>query len=204
MKLKEIDLKAIIAINVLSAVLGLLYNSMSGKGIPLLKEKLSIEMASDSLLSEIDQNQVMDKPTDINIKTDENPGATKKEIKNEPVAESKKKEPLGIKLQKAYFLFSNNKAVFIDARDKWDFSDGHIKGALNIPDYSFDKNDPVVKSLDKDQIYIIYCGGDDCDSSIKLSKELSNLEFTNLYVFFGGWTEWQASGYPTETSTLDE
>ena len=205
MKLKEIDIKAIFAIAVISMAIGLLYNFLSGNGIPLIKEELKIDMAADSLfvdsLVHVENSKIPYIDTTDKVLPD---SLKKNNIPLTPNTETKIKEPLGIKLTQAYSLFNSKKAIFIDARDRWDFAEGHVEGALNIPDYSFDKNDPIVKGLSKNATYVIYCDGDDCEASIKLSKELAELGFTNLYVFFGGWIQWQTAGYPSQTSSIDE
>jgi rhodanese-related sulfurtransferase len=105
--------------------------------------------------------------------------------------------PLLIDLDKAVDFFSNN-TVFIDARDQWDFAESHIKNALNIPEYKFDPRDKILESMNKSASYVIYCGGDDCDISKRLADELSKLGFKNLYVYEGGFKQWQELNLPVE------
>jgi len=96
-------------------------------------------------------------------------------------------------------LYNSGRALFVDARDKWDFAEGHIKNAVNIPEYSFDKSNPILKTIPKNKTIITYCGGDDCEMSEKLAEYLFELGYEKVFVFFGGWNEWQAANYPTET-----
>ncbi len=93
----------------------------------------------------------------------------------------------------------NEGKIFIDARDQWDFSEGRIPGALNIPEYSFDESNNLFKSLSKTEITVIYCGGDDCDTSIRLADKFGRLGFTSVYVYQGGFTEWKAKNHSVET-----
>lgn len=102
-----------------------------------------------------------------------------------------------VKFTKAEKLF-NLGVVFIDARDKWDFSDGHIKGSVNIPEYDSDSYEKDIKKLDKSDSYIIYCGGDDCDTSVRLYQKLAKMGFEDIYVYLGGWNEWKNSNMPIE------
>lgn len=105
----------------------------------------------------------------------------------------------GIRTEKVFELFQDNKVTFIDARDQWEFGDGHIPGAINIPEFSFEPDDPKLDSLERDKLYIVYCEGDDCDISKRLAVELSKLGFTNLYVYLDGFYEWIDNNFPVES-----
>jgi len=98
-----------------------------------------------------------------------------------------------INLSTAKELFESKRAIFIDARDSWDYSDGNIPGAINIPEYKFDYE--MVELLNKNAIYTVYCGGTDCDISKRLAEKLQKAGFKNVLVFSGGWEEWVSSGY---------
>ena len=80
-----------------------------------------------------------------------------------------------------------------DNRD--DYNNGHISGAINIPEYNFDKSNPVIKTIPKDKTIVSYCDGDDCEMSVKLADNLFNLGYEKVYIFFGGWKEWKKAGY---------
>lgn len=108
------------------------------------------------------------------------------------------KELKGIELAQALELFNQNNAVFIDARDQWDFAESHISGAINIPEFSFTKDDSVLKNISKDELLVVYCGGDDCDISKRLTKDIVELGYKNAYVFLGGIKEWNEANLPTE------
>ena len=101
-----------------------------------------------------------------------------------------------IDISLAYDLYSNKSALFIDARDKWDFAEGHIEGAENIPEHSLDFNPDRLDRLDKDLTYIIYCGDNDCETSRRLGMRFIEEGFGQVLVFEGGWTEWEANQYP--------
>ncbi len=88
--------------------------------------------------------------------------------------------------------------MFIDARDQWDFADGHIPGAINIPEYDFETDNITTASLDKQKRYIVYCHGTDCDVALRLAKELRKINFTNLLIFSGGWNAWIKAGHEIE------
>lgn len=171
--MKSINLKNVLIICAVSAVLGVLYNTFSANGIPLVREHKSLSWASDSSISETTGNSLSF-------------------------------EPKAITLSQAYKFYVEGKAKFIDARDKWDFGDGHIQNAVNIPEYNFEPSSPKVKYLKKDQLYILYCGSDDCELSQRLASELNKLGFKNIYVFLDGYEVWLQNGYPVEMEAVNE
>lgn len=106
--------------------------------------------------------------------------------------------PLLITLEDAVEFYDNKEIIFIDARDKWDFAEGHIKGAINIPEYKFETEETTPIEYDKEKEYVIYCGGDDCDISKRLAEKLKNIGFKRLYIYTGGFNEWEQSELPVE------
>jgi len=104
--------------------------------------------------------------------------------------------PRQVTLSQAFEMFESGEATMIDARDNWDFADGHIANAINIPEFSFNPKDGKVSALDKERTYIIYCGSDDCDISKRLADQLYKLGFSNILFFEEGFEGWMNSGFP--------
>lgn len=119
------------------------------------------------------------------------------EVAEEISTETNEVELQGIRTIQAKLLFDEG-IPFIDARDHWDFNEGHIQGAVNIPEYKFEPDEPKLKQFDKNKPMVVYCSGNDCDVSIKLGKKMAELGFTNLYIYLGGWKEWEEAGLPIE------
>ena len=128
---------------VISVLLGTFYNSLSPSGIPFIREKIDLKYADPELNTDFDSLQL---PSESNIV-----------------------EPSLIMTEAAYALYNSKNILFIDARDQWDFNENRIKGAINIPEYKFDFNMPIVKALDKDFTFIVYCGDVECDVSKRLA-----------------------------------
>ncbi len=164
--MKAINFKNIAIIIIVSSALGFIYNAIRKDSIPLLRVQKGIEFIDEIPIDEISTGAALD----LQLK--------------------------GIKLETAYRLFLSENATFIDARDQWDFAEAHIRGAINIPEFSFDPNDSNINDLDKQASYIIYCSGDDCDTSKRLAEELMKLNFENILIYVGGFLEWQSAGYP--------
>ena len=169
--------KNIFSIIVVSALLGLLFNFINPSGISLVREQSDLVSADDSILSE--QN------TGYEAADSSGSGG----------------EIFMINLEQSYKLYLSQKILFIDARDQWEYTNSHIKGAVNIPEYKFNNNDPFINSLDKSKSYVLYCDGDDCDVSKRLARDLKNMGFLKIYVFEGGFFEWNNNKYPVEKSS---
>lgn len=113
-------------------------------------------------------------------------------------SESSSKVLKGLHLEQVLTLHKNNTATFIDSRDQWDFSEGRIMGAINIPEFSFTPEDSTLSKIDKDAQLVVYCDGDDCDISKRLTNKLMILGYKNTYVFLGGIKEWADAELPIE------
>ncbi|MBO5934280.1 MAG: rhodanese-like domain-containing protein [Clostridia bacterium] len=82
--------------------------------------------------------------------------------------------------------------VIIDARTEEEFSQGHIKGAILIPEYEIAAR--AEKELpDKNQLILVYCRSG--RRSKIASEELVKLGYTNVKEF-GGIIDW-----PYETTS---
>ncbi len=107
-------------------------------------------------------------------------------------------EPLLINLEQAIEFYGEKKVQFIDARDRWDFAESHILGAINIPEYSFDSRNFDTSTLDKNHPYVVYCEGDDCDTSKRLAEELIKLGYSKIFIYEGGFSEWTNLELPVD------
>ncbi len=115
-----------------------------------------------------------------------------------------KDDPLAVSLDYAQMKFQSQRVIFLDARLPIDFKAGHIKGAINLPYEEFEQHAPMVlPKLPAGEEIITYCDGDECESSLLLSRELRDLGYKNVKIFFGGWAEWQKAGLAVETGPMD-
>jgi rhodanese-related sulfurtransferase len=120
-----------------------------------------------------------------------------------PSAESG--DPPFVTLEDAVAKYQSPDIVFIDSRDPEDYQYGHIKGAISIPfDYLDDSWDAFIDSLDWDNGYVVYCSGDECESSLNMGRYLYHRGFPHIFIFYGGWREWEDNSLPItwgDTST---
>jgi rhodanese-related sulfurtransferase len=106
--------------------------------------------------------------------------------------------PTFLTLDDARKLYASRQAVFIDARNPRDYSMGHISGAINLPLHDLRRDDPLLSALRKDQLLVVYCDGEECSSSVELTKVLYESGFSQVKVFFGGWNDWHSNNLPIE------
>ena len=162
----------------MSSLLGLLINYINPKGIPIIKEDRQLKFVDDSITSYITNKFI---ETDNN----KNPNGVSDEAK-------------AITLKQAFSLYNQN-VLFIDARDYVEYEIGHIKNAVSLPYPDFDEYKRVLDTIPKTIPIVAYCDGEDCDLSILLGDKLFESGYKEVYIFFGGWIDWQMANYPVES-----
>ena len=80
-----------------------------------------------------------------------------------------------------------DKITIVDVRTITEFREGHIPGAINIPNESIE-NDPPTELPDKDRILLIYCRSG--NRSKLASEKLAAMGYTNIFEF-GGINTWE-------------
>jgi rhodanese-related sulfurtransferase len=83
-----------------------------------------------------------------------------------------------IHLQQAYWILEHIRAVLIDVREKEEYEQFHLKGAVNIP---YDELD--TKKLDTQMVYIVYC--DNGMQSMRAARDLA-MDGYRVYNVLGG------------------
>ena len=106
-------------------------------------------------------------------------------------------DPQAMSISEAMMEFQASHTLFLDARSEFDYKQGHIKGALNLPFEEFDDFYPKVASkLPKDKTIIAYCDGTECELSLFLTRILREKGYQDLKIFFGGWAVWEEADLP--------
>jgi rhodanese-related sulfurtransferase len=105
-----------------------------------------------------------------------------------------------VDLAMAKRAFDEGDAIFLDARSHKAYENGHIPGAKHIRGYDLKtKGEEVVADIPRDARVITYCSGASCQASVQLANILAEeFGFTSVGTFFGGWAEWEGSGYPVK------
>jgi len=96
-------------------------------------------------------------------------------------------------------IYDIGKAVFVDARSREDYEDGHIKGAVSLPVGQFDESiDAFHDQYSTSSSIVIYCSGRTCEDSHRLAHLLLDEGYTNVTIMIDGYPGWGSEGYPIE------
>ena len=110
--------------------------------------------------------------------------------------------PIQMQLPVVKRFFDANGALFLDAREADEYSEGHIPGAIHVPFDTAVTDPALLESLPvAGRPIIVYCGGGACEVSINLAWELLGAGHQRVTYFQGGYPEWVAAGYPTVAGT---
>ena len=89
-------------------------------------------------------------------------------------------------------LINNPDVVFIDARTEENYSRGYIGNAVNIyPNSDEEEFVQKIMQIPMDKTIICYCDGGTCDLSHIVAEELIALGFKRVFLYSGGWEEWE-------------
>lgn len=106
--------------------------------------------------------------------------------------------PLPLGLMQAKEFYDHHEAVFIDARDGGAYRQAHIDGALSLPVGELDRRlADVSRSIPLAMSVVVYCNGFGCHDSNTVAERLAGAGYTSVFVYEGGFPEWQNAGYPT-------
>lgn len=86
----------------------------------------------------------------------------------------------------------SNGATLIDVRSPQEYEEGHLKGAISIPEYEL-KSRYKNELKDKDANIIIYCSSG--SRSKKAKKLLEKMGYNNVYNLYNGIQNWDSFFY---------
>jgi len=84
--------------------------------------------------------------------------------------------------------------VLVDTRTAEEFQEAHIKGAMSIPEKSFE-NQLALLPADKNALIVLYCNGVKCGKSRKAAKKADAAGYRNLIIYAEGFPVWEEKGY---------
>jgi rhodanese-related sulfurtransferase len=166
----------VILIVIISSIFGVGYNATIPNSLPLIYYKEKIE----SVIPQEGESQI-----DLNFRIKGKVNV----LLNDTIPDA----PIKIDLAITKEMYDRG-IIFIDARDEEEFAKGHIKGATVAP------STPELVQLfpDRSSAIVTYCSGAECDVSQELADELMEWGYERIFVFEGGWPEWEKAGYPVE------
>jgi rhodanese-related sulfurtransferase len=86
--------------------------------------------------------------------------------------------------------------VWIDARSRKEFDQGHAPGAFRLNEAEWDdllwESGPELMEIG-DKRFVVYCGNKDCHASNKVAEKLRERGFIGVFVLRGGWPALKAA-----------
>ena len=79
----------------------------------------------------------------------------------------------------------------IDARNPDTYAKGHVANAHNYYGAEAEAKIPeLLANVPHDRIILIYCDGGECELSHHVADVLKNFGYGPIFIFTGGWAEW--------------
>jgi len=91
---------------------------------------------------------------------------------------------------------SGEPVTVIDLRPASDYEQGHIPGAIHLPEEDW----PNVKGLSKKMLNVFYCHSEACMSPVRAAYHFSKKGFRVMQME-GGFDSWKEYGYQIEESS---
>jgi sulfur-carrier protein adenylyltransferase/sulfurtransferase len=85
--------------------------------------------------------------------------------------------------------------IFLDVRERDEWDEGHIPGALHIPRGSLESRVEAA-APDRDRRLVVYCSSG--NRSLFAARTLEELGYTDVRSLAGGFTDWKRNGFPTQ------
>src|SRR5688572_7126708 len=99
-------------------------------------------------------------------------------------------------------LLAAEESLVVDVRERDEWEEGHIPGAVHIPRGSLESRIESAVS-DRSRTLVVYCAGG--SRSAFAAKTLEELGYEHVLSLTGGFTDWKRNGFPFEIPrTLDE
>lgn len=105
-----------------------------------------------------------------------------------------------VDFQTAGNLIQSGACIFVDARSREAYNEGHLPGAVSLPIY--DVVNGIFSFMEThatDMTVVTYCSGIQCTDSHFLADELAFAGYEDVRIFAEGMEKWQKEGMPVET-----
>ena len=92
-------------------------------------------------------------------------------------------------------LDANESFYLVDVREESEYAKGHLPGAIHLGKGVIERD--IEKTIpNTDSQVVLYCGGG--FRSALAADALQKMGYRNVISMDGGWSGWNAAGYPTE------
>lgn len=97
-------------------------------------------------------------------------------------------------------LFDEPATVFVDARQREHYDEGHVKRAVLMPPKEKEERFVMVQPLLPDDCRIVlYCYGPDCDAAEHVAHFLAQMGYKQMFIMSSGFSAWERAGFPVDT-----
>ena len=94
-------------------------------------------------------------------------------------------------------LDSGEELILVDVREKDEWRQGHVPGALNLPPAEAAARVPeLADALASAEAVVVYCHGVECSDAIGVAERLLEVIPEPVYVFEAGLKGWIDAGHP--------
>jgi rhodanese-related sulfurtransferase len=101
----------------------------------------------------------------------------------------------------AHALWKQDTTLFVDVRSAGEFADGHIAGAISLPDEEFEERFPALKlRFERARAIVVYCKSEDCGKSLWTAIRLRHEGLTQTRIYPAGWYDWRRHDLPANSS----
>jgi len=99
-------------------------------------------------------------------------------------------------------LRETDSPVFVDVRERSEWDEGHVPGAVHVPKSHLESR--IEQAVpDRDATVVVYCASG--SRSVFAAKALEELGYENVVSLAGGFTDWKRNGFPFDLPrALDE
>jgi rhodanese-related sulfurtransferase len=109
-------------------------------------------------------------------------------------------QPLPLGLTQVKDFFDRHEATLVDARESLAYGRGHVAGAVSLPAGEVESGLGRFRhEVPLTALVVVYCNGFGCHDSMTVGARLLKAGYRSVFVFEGGFPEWEAAGYPVET-----
>ncbi len=100
-----------------------------------------------------------------------------------------------LRAAEAEALWRQDGTLFVDVRSTADYADGHIAGAVSLPEEEFEQRFGALRPrLEHARAIVVYCKSEDCGKSLWAAIRLRNLGLTQTRIYPAGWYDWKRHG----------
>ena len=97
----------------------------------------------------------------------------------------------------AHELWQHKATLFVDVRTPAEYADGHIAGAVSLPEEEFEQRFPALRPrLERAAAIVVYCKSEDCGKSLWTAIRLRNEGLTQTRIYPAGWYDWKRHDFP--------